>query len=258
MINFESKEKYGVYDLVALVRALRGPKGCPWDREQTHESIRRNFIEETYEAVEAIDNGDKESLLEELGDVLSQVVFHTEMETEQGGFTLDDVADGVCKKYIFRHPHVFGTDKLSTADEVLVKWEEMKRLEKSQKTTTDAMDSVAKTLPSLIRAEKIGAKASKAGFHWQDADAALDAVERELNEVRTASPESVGEEFGDLLFAVVRAAKFFDVQCEESLSSACDKFTNRFRIVEELSGGNLNDKTPEELNELWNRAKQSI
>ncbi|MEM5781292.1 MAG: MazG family protein, partial [Lawsonibacter sp.] len=164
MINFECTRSYGVKDLEEIVRILRAPGGCPWDAEQTHESIRRNFIEEAYEAVEAIDEKSPAHLREELGDVLLQVVLHAQMEAEIGAFDLDGVADGICKKLIFRHPHVFGDVTVSGSGEVLSNWEDLKREEKGQSTHTDALEAVARSLPALWRAEKVQKKAKKAGF----------------------------------------------------------------------------------------------
>ena len=159
MVDFQYKDSYDVNDLVEIVRILRSPGGCPWDAEQTHESIRRDFLEETYEVAEAIDEGSTEHLKEELGDVLLQVALHTRMEEEQGNFNLNDVADGVCKKLIYRHPHVFGDVSVSGTGEVLTNWDALKRKEKHQATHTDALNSVARSLPALWRAEKVQKKA---------------------------------------------------------------------------------------------------
>ena len=177
MVDFQYKDSYGVKDLEEIVRLLRAPGGCPWDAEQTHQSIRRNFLEEAYEAVEAIDEGSPEHLKEELGDVLLQVVFHALMEQEAGRFDLDAVADGICKKLIFRHPHVFGEVSVSGTGEVLSNWEELKRKEKGQATNTDALEAVARSLPALWRAEEGQKKAKKAGFDWPDVTGALDKLE---------------------------------------------------------------------------------
>ena len=154
MVDFQYKDSYNVKDLEEIVRILRAPGGCPWDAEQTHQSIRRNFLEEAYEAVEAIDEENPDHLKEELGDVLLQVLFHARMEQEAGRFNLDDVADGVCKKLIYRHPHVFGDVSVTGTGEVLTNWEELKRKEKGQATNTDALDAVARSLPALWRAER--------------------------------------------------------------------------------------------------------
>ena len=181
MINFEEKTAYTVEDLRRIVHLLRAPGGCPWDGAQTHESIRRNFLEEAYEVAEAIDEKNPAHLKEELGDVLLQVLFHASIEEDAGRFTLDDVADGICKKLIFRHPHVFG-GAAATPDS----WEELKRQEKGQTTYTATLQSVAKSLPGLWRAEKIQAKAEKAGFEWPNVQAAMDKLTEELEELQTA------------------------------------------------------------------------
>ena len=169
MLDFLCKESYDLRDFVALITFLRSPDGCPWDQVQTHESIRRNFLEETYEACEAIDAGDTAHLKEELGDVLMQVLFHTDIERAAGHFDIDDVADAACKKLVYRHPHVFRRDEPDAPD-----WDTIKQRERAQTTTAEAMDSVARSLPALWRCEKIQAKAAKTGFEWPDTDAALD------------------------------------------------------------------------------------
>lgn len=261
MVDFEYKSHYNVYDLEHIIALLRSEKGCPWDMEQTHESIRRNFLEEAYEAVEAIDKKDSEHLLEELGDVLTQVVFHSRIEEEKGSFNLDDVADAVCKKLIYRHPHVFGNTEVEGSEDVLVNWEELKRREKNQATTASVMDSVAKSLPALWRAEKIQNKAKKVGFDWDDVSGALDKLFEEVNELKEAiaSGEGIEEELGDLLFAVVNVARFTKTDPEEALHSACDKFTRRFRYVEseaEKMGRELGEMTLEEMDRLYTKAKE--
>ena len=187
MVDFERKEKYNFNDLLRIMEILRAPDGCMWDREQDHQSIRQNFIEETYEVCEAIDEQDTEHLKEELGDVLLQVVFHAQMEKEKGVFDIEDVADGVCKKLIFRHPHIFGTVEVASSEEILRNWDELKRKEKHQKTDTSALESVAKSLPGLIRAAKLQKKAAKVGFDWDGPQGALDKVAEELDEVRRAA-----------------------------------------------------------------------
>ena len=222
MLDFERKERYGVADLVAIMELLRSPEGCPWDREQDHASIRRNLIEEAYEAAEAIDLDDKAALCEELGDVLLQRVFHCQMERETGGFTLDDVADGICKKLIYRHPHVFADTTVSGAAEVLENWDALKRREKKQETTTDALEAVARSLPALWRAEKICSKAVKADM----LPAGAGEAERALAEAASAIPGSAEPEkaVGDMLFAAVRVAKALGVDPEQALTGASDRF----------------------------------
>ena len=262
MVDFQYKDSYGVKDLEEIVRLLRAPGGCPWDAEQTHQSIRRNFLEEAYEAVEAIDEGSPEPLKEELGDVLLQVVFHALMEQEAGRFDLDAVADGICKKLIFRHPHVFGEVSVSGTGEVLSNWEELKRKEKGQATNTDALEAVARSLPALWRAEKVQKKAKKAGFDWPDVSGALDKLSEELEELKTAVAEgtNVEEELGDLLFSAVNVSRFVKVDTEEALNRATDKFIGRFRKVEEEAarqGRALEGMSLAELDKLWEHAKET-
>ena len=262
MVDFQYKDSYGVKDLEEIVRLLRAPGGCPWDAEQTHQSIRRNFLEETYEAVEAIDEGSPEHLKEELGDVLLQVVFHALMEQEAGRFDLDAVADGICKKLIFRHPHVFGEVSVSGTGEVLSNWEELKRKEKGQATNTDALEAVARSLPALWRAEKVQKKAKKAGFDWPDVSGALDKLSEELEELKIAVAEgtNVEEELGDLLFSAVNVSRFVKVDTEEALNGATDKFIGRFRKVEEEAarqGRALEGMSLAELDKLWEHAKET-
>ena len=174
--DFQFKQKYNVDDLVEIMRILRSEDGCPWDREQTHESIRKNFIEETYEAIEAINKADSHLLCEELGDVLMQVVFHAQMEAEKQVFDFSDGADGVCKKLIERHPHVFGDVEVQSADDVLVNWDKIKYASKQRKTTADKMQSVPRELPALMRADKIQSQAAKVGFDWDTPDGALQKI----------------------------------------------------------------------------------
>ena len=262
MVDFQYKDSYGVKDLEEIVRILRAPGGCPWDAEQTHQSIRRNFLEEAYEAVEAIDEGSPEHLEEELGDVLLQVVMHARMEQEAGRFDLDGVADGICKKLIYRHPHVFGDVAVSGTGEVLSNWEALKRKEKGQATNTDALEAVARALPALWRAEKVQKKARKAGFDWPDVSGALDKLSEELEELKTAAAEgtNVAEELGDLLFSAVNAARFLKVDPEDALNGATDKFIGRFRKVEAQAatqGKAMEDMGLEELDALWERAKET-
>ena len=169
MVDFQCKSRYGWEDFLEIMKLLRSPGGCPWDAEQTHASIRRNFLEETYEVLDALDRDDPHAMCEELGDVLMQVVFHTQIETERGHFTMDDVVDGVAQKLVYRHPHVFGgTMQADNSEQVLVNWEVLKRQEKGQRSTSDAIESVPHTLPALWRAEKVQSKTAKAGFDWKD------------------------------------------------------------------------------------------
>lgn len=255
MTEFKEKENYNFDDLVEIVRILRAPNGCMWDREQTHESIRRNFIEETYEVVEAIDNKDTDLLKEELGDVLLQVVFHACIEQENNVFDINDVADGVCKKLIYRHPHVFAKTDVNSTEEILTNWDALKQKEKNQKTVTDSLKSVARSLPSLIRAEKIQKKAAKAGFDWQNVNQAIDKVREELDEIQNANENTINEEVGDMLFAAVNVARMLKVEPEQALEKAADKFIVRFERVEKTEK-NLADLSFDELLELWKQAKE--
>ena len=264
MVHWTPKSFYNCQDLMEIVRILRHPGGCPWDQEQTHQSIRRNFLEEAYEVAEAIDEGSIEHLKEELGDVLLQVVFHTSIEEDAGHFHLDDVADGVCKKLVYRHPHVFGNVTVSSTGEVLSNWEELKKKEKHQETQADAVDAVARTLPALWRAEKMKKKAAKAGFDWRDVSGALDKLSEELDELKAAALKGEGdpaEELGDLLFAAVCVARFLDADPEDALHGACDKFSARFRKTEELAGMRglkLDELSDGEQRVLWNESKEAL
>ena len=258
MVDFQCASHYTVDDLRRIMEALRAPDGCPWDRVQTHQSIRANMLEEAYEAADAIDRGDMDNLKEELGDVLLQVVFHARMAQEEGRFTFDDVVDGVCRKLIFRHPHVFGEQTAGDAEGALSAWDAQKRREKGQRTTAAAMDSVARAMPALMRAEKLQGKAAKAGFDWPEIGPALDKVSEELSELRRAVEENtnVEEELGDLLFAAAKAGRFAGADPEHALQLACDKFIRRFRRVEALADKPLDQLDLPALEGLWRRAKE--
>lgn len=260
VLDFLCKESYDLRDFVALVSYLRSPNGCPWDQVQTHESIRRNFLEETYEACEAIDAGDLVHMREELGDVLMQVLFHTDIEREAGHFDIDDVADAACKKLVYRHPHVFRRDEPDAPD-----WDTMKQRERAQTTTAEAMDSVARSLPALWRCDKIQAKAAKTGFEWPDVHAALDKVDEETRELRAAvvsgDAEAIGDELGDLLFAAVKVARFAGIDPEQAAHAACEKFIRRFSAMETAAandGTALEQCTLEQMLTLWQQAKQTV
>ena len=264
MVNWTDKPAYNCQDLREIVRILRHPGGCAWDQEQTHESIRRNFLEEAYEVAEAIDEGDPEHLREELGDVLLQVVFHASIEEDAGRYDLDAVADGVCRKLIYRHPHVFGDVTVHSTGEILSNWEELKKKEKHQETQADAVDAVARSLPALWRAEKMKKKAAKAGFDWRNVSGALDKLSEELDELRAAALSGEGdpvEELGDLLFAAVCVGRFLDADPEDALHAACDKFSARFRKTEALAaqrGLSLDKLSDREQIDLWREVKEQI
>ena len=260
MVDFENKPSYDVYDLKKLIELLRGPGGCPWDSEQTHKSIRRNLLEEAYEAAEAIDNGDMDLLREELGDVLMQVIFHADISSGAGSFDLDDITDATCRKLIRRHPHVFGEVRAKDGAESLEYWEDIKRKEKRQDTESEAMKSVAQSLPALWRAEKIQKKAAKAGFDWPDHTGAMDALRSELYELEDAIlfGGDIMEELGDLLFSAVNVARFFDIDPEAALGAASEKFISRFTGIENVAreqGRLLNDMTLDEMEELYRKVK---
>lgn len=265
MVNFQRKERYGWEDLLTIMHLLRAPGGCPWDREQTHQSIRRNFLEETYEALDAIDRDDVPGMKEELGDVLLQVVFHAVMEEERGRFTPDDVVDGIAQKLVFRHAHVFGTAQASDSAQALEGWEAQKKLEKGYTSPADAVEAVPHTLPALWRAEKIVSRSVKAGFNWDSIAGALDKLDEESAELRQAvdaggagdSPHGVREEIGDALFILCKIAQMSGVDPEDALHRSCDKFQTRFRGVTEQADKPLSQYTEAELISLWECAKES-
>ena len=263
-MEYPVKEKYNFDDLVEIVKILRSPGGCPWDREQTHKSIRSNFIEETYEAIEAIDNDDKELLKEELGDVLLQVALHCEMEREENSFDINDVCDGICKKLIIRHPHVFGDVVAEDTQTVLNNWDNIKKETKHQETYTDTLNAVAKSLPALSRAQKVGKRAKKAGMDFRTAEDAFSCIQSEHDELKEAiqsgNSQQIEEEFGDLLFSCVNTARHLGIDAEQALSKATEKFIRRFHQTEQLvteSGRNMPDLPIEELDIYWNQAKET-
>ncbi|MGI5984464.1 MAG: nucleoside triphosphate pyrophosphohydrolase [Clostridiales bacterium] len=262
MVNFECKSAYDMSDFRKIIAVLRSPGGCPWDIEQTHESIRRNLLEEAYEVCEAIDEGDADHLREELGDLLLQIIFHARIEEEKGSFNLDDIADTACKKLIYRHPHVFGDVTVSGSEDVVQNWDELKRSEKSQTTITKTMTDVAESLPALWRAEKIQKKAAKVGFDWPDVGGAMDKLREEVSELEQAADESdkahIEEELGDILFAAVNVARFFEIDPETALHKSCEKFIRRFDYIEsesKKSGRDLTDMTLDEMEVLYQAYK---
>ena len=263
-MDFVSKEKYKMEDLLEIMRLLRSENGCPWDREQTHHSIRKNLIEETYEAAEAIDREDPVLLQEELGDVLLQVVFHTRMEEEAGNFCFDDVTDGICRKLILRHPHIFSDVIANTADEVLANWDKIKKEEKGQQTAADTLLAVSSALPALMRAQKVQHRAARAGFDYDNAEQAAADLSSELAELKEAIAAKdsghIAEELGDLLFAAVNVARFTKNDSEEAMTRATEKFIRRFTLVEQLAkeqGIDLQNASSDTLNKLWADAKQN-
>ncbi|MBP3309549.1 MAG: nucleoside triphosphate pyrophosphohydrolase [Ruminococcus sp.] len=265
MVDFQQKKHYSIDDLLDIVRLLRGDGGCPWDREQTHKSIKSDFIEETCEAIEAIDLEDTELLREELGDVLLQVVFHCRIEEETGSFNFSDVCDEICKKLIIRHPHVFGDVQADTTDQVLSNWDAIKMETKGQESYTDTLNSVAKSLPALMRAQKVGKRAMRAGMDFRCADDAVACISAEKAELDMAiangDKANIEEEIGDLLFSCVNAARHLGVDAELALKAATDKFIKRFSITEELTASDkldMKNLSIEELDIYWDKAKQII
>ena len=261
--SFEERTRYGYYDLVSVMQRLRAPGGCPWDREQTHESLKADLIEECYELNDAIDEQDDAHIVEELGDVLMDVVFHSTIASEQGRFTENDVTDGIVKKMIYRHPHVFGTEKAETTEAVLKRWDELKQAEKHQKTQKEILCAVPKRFPALMRSAKVQKRARKVGFDWNDVTEALPKVYEELDELKAAMNGSgdVSEEAGDLLFAIVNVVRLLDLDGEQILHDATDKFIARFGKMEELAAADghvLSDLSLSEQDRYWEKAKKCL
>ncbi|EHA6441193.1 nucleoside triphosphate pyrophosphohydrolase [Clostridium perfringens] len=251
-------------DLLDIIETLRNPGGCPWDREQTHESLKSALLEECYEVIDAIENEDEDALIEELGDVLLQVVFHASIGKEDGYFDIMDVIGGISNKMINRHPHVFGNEEANTSEQVLVNWDKIKKEEKGIKTLTEEMQNIAKSLPATTRAYKVQKKAKKVGFDWDDVNCAMDKVKEELNEIKevyNCEDKSIIEgEVGDLLFACINVARFLEVDGELALDKTIKKFIKRFSYIENeaiKNNKNLKDMTLEEMDKLWEEAKTS-
>lgn len=256
--------KKDFYDLIQVIEALRSENGCPWDIEQTHNSIKNQILEESYEVVEAIENDDIDGLIEELGDVLLHIVFHSVIGKEDGYFNINDVIQSITEKMIYRHPHVFGDEHKNSSEEVLTSWEELKIKEKKFETLTEEIEAIAKTLPSLIRTNKVQKKASKVGFDFDSIIEASKKVEEELKEVldvyKSNNREKILEEVGDLLFACVNVSRLLNIDGEEALSSATKKFIKRFSFIEAEAlkqGKNLKDMSIDDMNILWEKAKNS-
>jgi MazG family protein len=243
-----------------IVARLRSPGGCPWDREQTHESLRAALIEECYEAIEAIEKADDGNLREELGDLLLQVVMHAHMAGERKAFSFEQVVEGICEKLIRRHPHVFGDSRVAETAQVLRQWEQIKRAEKRGECSV--IDGPPSAFPALLGAQHAQKKAARVGFDWDEAAQVLDKIEEEIGELREAvsrgTRKNIEEEVGDLLFSVVNLARKLDVDAETSLAGATRKFVGRFRAVEAeiaAGGGKVEQTSPEVMNALWDRHK---
>lgn len=247
-------------ELIAVIAKLRAPDGCPWDRAQTHSSLRPNMLEEAYEAVDAIDDNDMSHLKEELGDVLLQVLLHSQIASENNEFDIEDVAKELKDKLIHRHPHVFGNAKIDTADEVKDAWDKLKAEEKTERIS--AMDGLSKSQPALVSAQKISKRAVKTGFEWPDEKSLYDCIFSEFNEFKEAcienDKEHMEEEFGDILFAAVNLARWNKIDAEQALMKANKKFEKRFRKMEELAEKPLIEYSFEEFDKLWKTAKQEL
>jgi len=261
-MEFSVKERYGIEELLQIMQMLRSPDGCPWDRDQTHLSIRNNFLEETHEAIEAINNGDNAALREELGDVLLQIVFHSRIAEEDGAFRFDDVVDEISRKLVIRHPHVFGDVVADNTDDVLRNWDTIKRETKGDKTQADLLRAVPRSLPALMRADKVQGRAARVGFDWPDESGAVAALASELDELRQAIASgdisAVEEELGDVLFSAVNTARLLHVDAEQALTCSSDKFIRRFDGVEQLAeqrGIVMSDVGLPVLDSLWDEVK---
>lgn len=249
-----------ISELIDVIARLRAPDGCQWDRVQTHKSLRPNMLEEAYEAVDAMDSGDMKHLKEELGDVLLQVVLHAQIASEEGAFTIEDVAKGLKDKLIHRHPHVFGDVKVNSTKEILDNWDKLKAEEKQHRKS--AMDGISKSQSALMSAQKISKKAVKTGFEWPNEKSLYECIFSEFDEFKEAVKEQnkdhMEEEFGDILFATVNLARWNKIDAEQALLKANKKFMTRFRKMEELATKPLNDYSFEEFDNLWKSAKKHV
>ncbi len=254
-MGYENLEK-----LIDVISVLRSPEGCPWDREQTHKSLKRNMLEEAYEAVDAMESGDMKHLREELGDVLLQVLLHAQIASEEGAFAIDDVAKVLKDKLIHRHPHVFGDTKVSNSDDVIENWDKLKQEEKPHRTS--AMDGISKSQSALMSAQKISKKAVKTGFEWPDEKSLYECINSEFEEFKEAKEkqdrENMEEELGDILFAVVNLARWNKIDAEQALLKANKKFMTRFRKMEELAVKPLEVYSFDEYDALWRQAKSEL
>jgi len=251
-------------ELVRIMARLRAEDGCPWDREQTHQTLKPYLLEEAYETLEAVDSGDPQKLCAELGDVLLQVVFHAQVADEEHNFSIEDVCRRINEKLTFRHPHVFGDVEVRDSDEVVTNWEQLKRMEAENGERESALDGVPPALPALMRATSLQKKAAKVGFDWNDISGPLAKVREELAELEQArkagDSRALAHELGDLLFAVVNVARFLKVDSEESLRMACERFYGRFRYVEDAAqaaGKDLHGMDLAEMDALWDAAKKA-
>lgn len=248
--------------LVDVVYTLRGPDGCPWDREQTHETLKKYLIEESYEVIEAIDHGGKDKLEEELGDVLLQVLLHAEMADQSGDFDIADVCKRLREKLVRRHPHVFGEIEVSGVDDVLHNWEGIKRAEPGYEHRKSVLDGIPVPMPALMRAMEVSKRAAKTGFEWPDIEGVFDKLHEEIQELKdeiaSGNQQRIKEEFGDILFTLVNVARWQKMDAEESLREMIERFIKRFSQIEkaaEESGRSISDLSLDEMEEIWNAAK---
>lgn len=259
-LKLEQLESFDMNHLKEIMEILRSPHGCPWDREQTHESLKRYLIEETYEVMESIDKQDEDKLMEELGDVLLQVVFHGQIARERGAFDIFDVITRICRKMIERHTHIFGDVIAENAQQVIANWEDLKKQEKGLVTHTQVLRDIPSILPALMRSYKVQEKAALVGFDWDSVEGAMLKLEEELAELKEAytggDDNKIREEIGDLLFAAVNVARFLKVDPELALVDTIEKFIARFEYIEKNSKRPLKEMTLEEMDELWNQAKR--
>ncbi len=257
-------KKYTIEDLRDIIITLRSENGCPWDKVQTHQSIKKDMIEECYEAIDALDSGDDHAFANELGDVLLQVVFHSRLAEERGAFNFDDVLNEICTKLITRHTHVFGTDNAATAEEALGQWEKNKKKEKNLDSYTAMLRDVPAYLPALMRSAKIQKKAASVGFDWDSAEPVYDKIDEETAELKSAvasgRADSIEEEYGDLLFTVVNLGRHLGLTPEISLTKASDKFIKRFESMENEAikeGLDMAEMPADDLEILWKNAKKA-
>jgi len=248
--------------LVNLMAQLRGPAGCPWDREQTPESLKPFLIEECYEVLDALDEGAPDKVRDELGDLLFQIIFHARLAEEKGAFTITDVISAIMEKMTRRHPHVFGEEKVSTSNEVLANWEELKKKEKAHQERASILDGVPQGLPALLRAHGIQKRAARVGFDWNELDEALPKLDEEIMEfkesLKSKDPSGIEEELGDIFFMLVNISRFLEINPENALRKTISKFIHRFRYIEEHAanaGRSLKDMTLDEMEKLWQESK---
>ena len=262
-VNRPEGQRFTLEEFKKIIAKLRAEDGCPWDRVQTHESLKDCMLEEAYETVDAINHNDKENLKEELGDMLLQIYLHTQISSEAGEFELEDVVDGIARKMLRRHPHVFGQAAAETAEEVLVNWDAIKKKEKGQKSVSEGLKGVAKAPPANVRAAKVQKKAAAVGYDFASVDDVKAKVYEELHELESAmvsgNEEEIFKEFGDVMFSMVNLSRFLGVNAENSLTNATEKFINRLDNAEILAknqGMDLAGMTAEQLDKLWEAVKK--